>query len=612
MATPVALVTLPTLPRRPRPVPPLTVAPESVRTCGAQLLAASAQVDDLGTFIAGKARAGDWHGTGSTSYHATLPPLGRQADAMSLALRGVAQRVDAHADEMESLVRRRTDLLEMRTGLDAEIDALEARAAAGPTAEEVVALGDDCVRVQGRVEAYEADVTLWRGDVSAEESEMVAAFERVLDLDAVDRFYGGVPDPADAALARRPGAGASATEVNDWWDSLTSTEQAAIIAAAPGSIGNLDGIPASARHAANAVALDRDLADWGNAESQGLLSEEEERWLENARAARDARDEIENRTDPVTGEPILAQIYIYDPTAFDGDGAIAISAGDLDTADNVAVVVPGLGTDAESAPYQADRAATLYESSRFLDPDETNASMFWIGYDAPDNLPWDEGWDWAQVVNEDLATQGGEHLADTIDGLRAARDGDPAHLTAIGHSYGSTTTGHAAHDHGLDVDEIVVVGSPGLGGDTDQASDLGIDPDHVWAGSNSRDPVAQLANDGWVHGELLDGAGLGDDPVEDDFGANRFEAEDVSRPDHIDFGQHSLYFEHNTESLYNISQIVNGDGATEATQAGHVHDPWWGGPQDPEWDRDPSTTTTQPRSQSGSRSVSSGGSSGPW
>ena len=48
--------------------------------------------------------------------------------------------------------------------------------------------------------------------------------------------------------------------------------------------------------------------------------------------------------------------------------------GDLDTADNVAVTVPGFGTDAESAPYQADRARTLYESTRFLDPNQTNAT----------------------------------------------------------------------------------------------------------------------------------------------------------------------------------------------------------------------------------------------
>ena len=95
-----------------------------------------------------------------------------------------------------------------------------------------------------------------------------------------------------------------------------------------------------------------------------------------------------------------------------------------------------------------------------------------------------------------------------------------------------------------------------------------------------------------MHGETLLGAGLGDDPAEDDFGAIRFEAESTTRGDLPGFDQHSLYFDHNTESLYNISQIVNGnyDGVNEAE---HNYDPWWGGVQDPELDRDPTTTVTR-------------------
>ena len=224
--------------------------------------------------------------------------------------------------------------------------------------------------------------------------------------------------------------------------------------------------------------------------------------------------------------------------------------------------------------------------------------MFWIGYDAPDNMPWDEGWDAAGVVTEEMATRGGERLADTLDGLRASRDGDPAHLTAIGHSYGSTTTGHAAHDHGIPVDDLVFVGSPGVGGDTDNAGDTGVDTDHVWAGANSRDPIANLGNHGWIHGETVFGAGLGDDPAEDDFGANRFRAESTTRADDsvgLDaFDDHSKYFDHDTEALYNISQIVNGNyDAVE--HADHVYDPFYAGVQDPEFDRDPTAPDTDGR-----------------
>jgi hypothetical protein len=578
-----------TLPAEPRPVPPLVVDPEAIRGCGADLRAASAQIDDLGTFVAGGARIRDWTGLGATSYHDTIGPTGRRADAMSLALRAVARRVDAHAEEMTRLRTGRADLVDARADLTGAIASLRAEIEAATEAD-AARLQLEADGLARRVTTFEQDLTAWADAVGAEETAMAEAFGRVLTLEQVERAYGGVPDPADEALATKPPTGATPEAVNDWWDGLTREQQLAVIVAAPGAIGNLPGIPARDRHAANTVALDRDLADWGTLDPD-LLTDDERKWLDNARAADEARREIASRTDPVTGEPITAEIYLYDPAAFDGDGRIAISAGDLGTADNVAVVVPGLGTDATSAPYHADRAATLYEAARTLDDHQTNATLFWIGYDAPDNLPWEDGWDAAGVVREDLAEAGGARLADTIDGLRASRDGEPAHLTAIGHSYGSTTVGHGAHDEGLAVDDIVVVGSPGLGGDTDHADELGIDPGHVWAGANSNDPVADLGNHGAFHLEVFGGLGLGDDPVEDDFGANRFQAESTSRGGVNPFLDHSKYFDHDTESLANITRIVNGDYEA-VTHAGHVHDPWLGGPEDPEADRRPTAPNT--------------------
>jgi hypothetical protein len=107
--------------------------------------------------------------------------------------------------------------------------------------------------------------------------------------------------------------------------------------------------------------------------------------------------------------------------------------------------------------------------------------------------------------------------------------------------------------------------------------------------------VANLGNHGAFHLEALGGGGLGDDPAEDDFGGNRFRAESTTRADNDGvgaFGDHSKYFEHDTESLWNISQIVNGN-YDAVVHAGHVHDPWIGDPEDPEWDRDPTSPSTQ-------------------
>lgn len=581
-----------TLPPEPRPVPPLDADPGRARAFAADLLAASAQVDDLGELAAGRARLGSWTGAAASAYHDAIRPTGRTADAMSLALRGVARRADQHADALEGLLDRRERLVGERDQLSAAVAGLRSRVDGAP-AEQAPELEAACQDCAGRVRTYEADLDRWSTDLISEEEAMREAFARVLTLEQVERRYGGVPDPADEALDSLPGAGATPADVRTWWDGLTHEQQLALIAASPGSIGNRDGIPPWARAAANTVALDRDLADWEHLDDLGVITDDERQWLGNARAAQEAIDAIEERTDPVTRAPVPAQLYLYDPAAFGGDGAVAVAAGRLDTADDIAVTVPGFGTDGQSADFQAARVADLYEATRSVDGVGDVATMFWIGYDAPDNVPWEgEGWDGGGVAGEEMAAAGGERLADLLDGLRASRDGEPAHLTAIGHSYGSTTTGHAAHDHGVPVDDLVFVGSPGVGGDTDHVSDTGVDPDHVWAGANSRDPIADLSNHGWLHLEsALGGTGLGDDPAEDDFGAQRFRAESTDRPVFLDVGEHSRYFEHDSESLYNLSQIVAGN-YDAVLEAGPVTDPWWSGPQDPEWGRDPARHDT--------------------
>jgi pimeloyl-ACP methyl ester carboxylesterase len=209
--------------------------------------------------------------------------------------------------------------------------------------------------------------------------------------------------------------------------------------------------------------------------------------------------------------------------------------------------------------------------------------MMWLGYDAPDAF-----YD-AATLTEGRAEDGGGRFADAIDGLRASRPYDTAHLTVIGHSYGSTTVAHAATDRHIDVDDIVLVGSPGAGGGVDHASELGVGADHVWVGRNSEDLVAALGDHGWVGGHTLFGAGLGNDPSEDDFGAHRFEAEDVTRSGwHRGVGQHGNYFNVDTESLYNIGRVVDGHGG-DVRLADHTYDPFIGGPEDPEQDRTPSS-----------------------
>jgi pimeloyl-ACP methyl ester carboxylesterase/uncharacterized protein YukE len=597
------------IPADPPETPQLTVDPTAIRTLAQDLRSASAQIDDLGSFVSGSARIGDWHGSDATTYHRAIAPLGSRADAMSLALRSVHQQADDHADEMEALLEDRTDL-EQRRGFAMQWIAglwQRARTATEDEAPAIQAEADSC---RAACAMLAADVTAWQRRISSSEQRMLQAFSRVATVEQVEQKYGGVPDPADGPLSRMP-RGGTPEEVNAWWDGLTREEQLAIVSASPGSIGNLDGIPAGARSEANETSLTRDLAAWELLEEQGTISDDEATWLESARSARDALADTRARVDPVTGEPLVSQLYLYDPSAFDGDGRVAVSVGDLDHADNVSVNVPGLTTDMNAIGGNVGNVQDLYDATRSMHPDQTMAGLSWIGYDAP------SGWDSGRVAFEGSATDGGHRLADTLDGLRASRD-DRAHLTVVGHSYGSTTMGHALSDHDVDVDEAVAIGSPGLGANADDASEIDVPDGHFFVGRNSDDPVADLGDKGWVDKGTAFGAGLGNDPSEDDFGGRRFQAEDTGRggppegwvdltpgvPDTIiwehanSIEMHTSYYEPNSESLWNMSQIVTGHtGSDDLMGAGHTYDPWYDGPRDPERDasvEQPSTSRRVP------------------
>lgn len=574
-----------TLPPVPVEVPDLDVDPAAILAYARALLAGSAQVDDLGSFAAGPARIPSWRGDSGTTYAATIAPVGTTADSASLALRRVGLRVDQHGDEMARLLGDRTGLVLRRDDLVRRVGELATRATSLTTSD-AASFQQECDRMAGDVRRFTDDVRSWTGRVAHEEAEMNEAFLALMTVDQALSTYAGADDPADGALASMPGPGASPEQVHRWWEGRTHDQQWAIFVAAPGAIGNRDGIPSWARDRANTVALDRDLATWSDLERRGLLTPEEQVGYANALSAHDALDRMGDALDPVTGEPVRTSLYTYDPSAFGGDGRVAIAAGDPDTADNVAVVVPGFGTDMGSAEYQAARAVDLYTDARSLDQHASNATMFWIGYDAPDNVPWghgaDRGWDAVDVASEELATRGGDRLADTLDGLAADRVGHAAHVTVVGHSYGSTTTGIAATEHQLPVGDVVLVGSPGAGERADHASDLQVGPGHVWVGAASSDPISWLGNHGWLNLEdLTDGGGLGTDPAGDDFGGTRFQAEVPGHHGGLHLSDHSAYFSPGSRSLDNIAHVVNGQYAA-VTHAEGRHDPWWRGPYDPE------------------------------
>jgi hypothetical protein len=147
------------------------------------------------------------------------------------------------------------------------------------------------------------------------------------------------------------------------------------------------------------------------------------------------------------------------------------------------------------------------------------------------------------------------------DGLRAAHEGPPARQTVVGHSYGSLVVGSAARSSGLAADEIVFVGSPGVG--VDSAAGLAVPADRVWSSTSRGDVIqyAAVSPAALVRELALVGPALAVLPPENDlwFGANPSNAGFGARVFASDpAAGHLGYWERGSPSLDTMAAITAG------------------------------------------------------
>lgn len=337
--------------------------------------------------------------------------------------------------------------------------------------------------------------------------------------------------PANACPAGAPPADGTAESNAQWWSGLGAQDKSNYLASYGPTLGGLDGLPAEVRHEANMETLRRDAQsghDTGNA--QALLER-----IERAQSG-----------------PETQRLYLlgYEPPGADGnpDAKVIASLGNPDVADNVAVYVPGTGTDLSNVGGSIDRMDALRAEAEMIPGAGDSATIVWLGYDAPDTIP--------AAIQSHHATDGAPALVAFTEGLRAAHQGPPAHNTVIGHSYGSTVVGTAdasggqGTDDGLEADDVIVFGSPGMGYESrdrqgwfdsplvDDVSDMHIADDHFWAGAASDDIVSYTE----VHGNS---------PVDWSFGGQRITTAGADG--------HSEYWDTGTEALRNQAYIMTGN-----------------------------------------------------
>ncbi|MFF5156332.1 alpha/beta hydrolase [Streptomyces sp. NPDC000348] len=213
-----------------------------------------------------------------------------------------------------------------------------------------------------------------------------------------------------------------------------------------------------------------------------------------------------------------------------GPGRVTEVLGDLAHADRVAVLVPGSDTGIDT--YGRFRAAALALHERL---GARAAVVAWLGYETPGTVS-------ATVATTGRAEEAAPGLREAVGDVRAVA-GPRARVSLLCHSYGSVVCAEAAG--GLDVDDIVLVGSPGTGADNAAALRTRA---RIWAARGADDWIGHVPH---IGADLLGTTvGFGTDPVSPAFGARVFAAGD---------GGHSDYFTPGSASLANLARIVLGE-----------------------------------------------------
>ena len=225
------------------------------------------------------------------------------------------------------------------------------------------------------------------------------------------------------------------------------------------------------------------------------------------------------------------QLVVYDSTAFNGQGRAAIALGDLTTATNVAVVVPGIANSPSAMSGGIDLAADLRTEAERQVPASQTAVVAWYGYDIPGSWTKDPGPSIATDVRDTVAVgsaansaAGAPLLAADLTAIKGMAQVS-ARVTVLGFSMGSTTVSEAAK-FSLPVDSVVLLGSPGAGWDTRSAAGYASVPaSGVYSLSYDQDPVTLSTTDRLASDVLRIDDPYGVDPAAESFGGNHIDAQ---------------------------------------------------------------------------------------
>lgn len=388
----------------------------------------------------------------------------------------------------------------------------------------------------------------------------------------------------------------SPEERADYWSKQSYEQKQYLCDHYPEMVGNADGVEGWARDRANRINLrEKRLATEKQIETlkkaiddpkQAVYVTLNRQKLEKAEEALKSYKVISSSI----GNGISLEDYQHGKTGkpislltLQDDGRrvkAAVAQGDVDNAAHIGTFVPGIGTTVNGSLKDYIRQT---ENLRQAAADQGNlalkdvATVAWLGYDAPGDAKFEN---LSDITSPKLARAGSDRLAGFLNGMQASREhgaGD-AHMTLVGHSYGSTTSGMAATKvHDGVIDDLVLCGSPGMG--SYNASDLHVAEGHRWvSGVPNGDSVQGMGS--ILPGSTIRWGHLGTNPMYDKtFAHLSNDATGYANYNHnappsdshlwaalnlaglhypLNFDNHSVYLEDGTETVQDFGRVVAG------------------------------------------------------
>ena len=394
----------------------------------------------------------------------------------------------------------------------------------------------------------------------------------------------------------------SPEERAEYWSKQSYEQKQYLCDHYPEMVGNADGVEGWARDRANRINLrEKRLATEKQIETlKKAINDPEQAVFEplNRQKLEKAEEALESYRiiSSSIGNGVSLEDYQHGKTGMpislltlQDDGRrvkAAVAQGDVDNATHIGTFVPGIGTTVNGSLKDYIRQT---ENLRQAAADQGNlalkdvATVAWLGYDAPGEPKFENLGD---ITSPKLAQAGSDRLAGFLNGMQASREhgaGD-AHMTLVGHSYGSTTSGMAATKvHDGVIDDLVLCGSPGMG--TYNASDLHVAEGHRWvSGVPIGDSVQGMGS--ILPGRSIGRGHLGTDPMyEKTFTHLSNDATGYAKYNHdappsnshlwvavnsitlftgtgigypLNFDNHSVYLEDGTKTVQDFGRVVAG------------------------------------------------------